>query len=84
MAEDKPVKSLEDNSEIVTYGLFEPFFYPGNADRERRINKLQNDIRMYIIELAEKQEKLDSLLETLKKILDHIADDLKFFELKEE
>ncbi|CAG8780287.1 22452_t:CDS:1, partial [Dentiscutata erythropus] len=83
MAEDKPVKSLEDNSEIVTYGMFEPFFYPDNTNRERRVNELQNDIRMYIVELVNKKEKLDSLLETLKKKLDHIADDLKFYELKE-
>ncbi|CAG8780286.1 22451_t:CDS:1 [Dentiscutata erythropus] len=76
MAEDKPVKSLEDNSEIVTYGMFDDTLFPDNKNRLRRANELQNDIKLFVIELVNKKEKLDSLLETLKKKLDHISEKL--------
>ncbi|CAG8797295.1 27009_t:CDS:1 [Dentiscutata erythropus] len=76
MTEDKPVKSLEDNPEIVTYGIFDDTLFPDNKNRLKRANELQNDIKLFVIELVNKKEKLDSLLETLKKKLDHISEKL--------
>ncbi|CAG8519518.1 2782_t:CDS:2 [Dentiscutata heterogama] len=65
-------------------GIFDNILYPDNEKRERRVNELQDDIKLYVYNIVEKGEMINSLFESLKQKLDSIGDELRFPELKEE
>ncbi|CAG8758882.1 22460_t:CDS:2 [Dentiscutata erythropus] len=77
-------KKKNDLNDLKTLGMFEDVFFPDNKNREKRVNKLKNDIRMFLVELAGKKEKLDSFFTILQETLNRIAVDVDFSELKEQ
>ncbi|CAG8598162.1 11897_t:CDS:2 [Dentiscutata erythropus] len=75
---------LENNPDLETQEIFDDILYPDNEKRERRACELQDDIKLYVNNLIEKGEMLNSIFENLKQKLDLIEDELNFSELKEE
>ncbi|CAG8649851.1 2361_t:CDS:1 [Dentiscutata heterogama] len=73
----KDLKSLKDNPDLETkMSVFDDVLYTDNKNRLKRANELQNDIKTYMVELAKKKDKLDSILKNLKEKLDHISEQL--------
>ncbi|CAG8519536.1 2783_t:CDS:2, partial [Dentiscutata heterogama] len=53
--------------------IWDNVLFPDNLKRLKRANELQNDIKLYTVELTRKKEKLDSCIKTLKEKLDKIT-----------
>ncbi|CAG8855045.1 34602_t:CDS:1, partial [Gigaspora margarita] len=59
------------------YSFLKDMFNSDNHNRLRRLDELQNDISIFIIEISEQREKLELSLKILREKIDETTDRLK-------